>query len=409
VTNILEVLALLKTVGGFDKKISVDIVPLFESIEDLENCRAIMQELYQLPLYKKHLKNRHNVQTIMLGFSDGAKDGGYVAANWAIYKAKMQLTELATENNIRIIFFDGRGGPPARGGGNTHHFYRSLGNQISHHDLQLTIQGQTISSNFGAQASAKFNIEQFYTAGIDDLIFPEFTHNLSPEDAKLLQQLADESLKVYSALKADPLFVPYLEEMTPLNFYGELNISSRPSARTKTAHLQFNDLRAIPFVGSWNQLKQNIPGYYGFGSALETLIKGGKEESLKKLYEHSFFFRTLVENAMMSLCKTFFPLTGYMRKDKQFGGFWQRLHHEAELAQNLLKKISGQNCLLENDPLNRESIKLREEIVLPLLVIQQYAMSQLKNLDADSPLANVYKQMVLKSLAANTNASRNSA
>lgn len=409
VVNILEVFALLKIAGNFADSIPVDIVPLFESIEDLENCSAIMQKLYQTHVYKKHLAERHNIQTVMLGFSDGTKDGGYVCANWSIYKAKMQLTQVSKQNDIQIIFFDGRGGPPARGGGNTHDFYRSLGVQISHRDLQLTVQGQTISSNFGTPASAKFNIEQFYTAGIDDLIFPESAHSLSPDDADLLQKLADESRKIYSALKADPLFVPYLVEMTPLKFYGELNISSRPMARAPSSHLQFEQLRAIPFVGAWSQLKQNIPGYYGFGSALQAFIKDGKELSLKKLYQHSFFFRTLVENTMMSLCKTFFPLTAYMRKDKKFGRFWRKLHNEAKLTQILLEKISGQNCLLENDPLNRESIKLREEIVLPLLVIQQYAISELKKCEPHSELAEIYKQIILKSLAANTNASRNAA
>ncbi len=408
--DVLELLTMLRLAGNFDPHIPVDIVPLFESIEDLENSSLIMQELYQYPFYQQHLANRNHVQTIMLGFSDGTKDGGYVSANWSIHKAKLNLTAISAKNNIKVIFFDGRGGPPARGGGNTHHFYRSLGSQISHRNLQLTIQGQTISSNFGTEVSAKYNIEQLFTAGIEDLIFPESANDLSPENMTLLQQLADFSRKVYTELKDDPLFVPYLEEMTPLKFYSELNIGSRPAARKKSAQLQFADLRAIPFVGSWNQLKQNIPGYFGFGSALKKLIKQGKETQLKTLYRESLFFRTLVENTMMSLCKTFFPLTAYMRKDPKFGKFWRRLHDEAKLTQILLEKISGQNCLLENDGLNRESIKLREEIVLPLLVIQQFAMSQLRELGDQNPeLSAVYKQMILKSLAANTNASRNAA
>lgn len=408
--DVLELLTMLHLVGNFGRHIPVDIIPLFESIEDLENSASIMQELYSCAFYQAHLANRKNVQTIMVGFSDGTKDGGYVAANWSIYKAKLNLTKLAEQHNIKVIFFDGRGGPPARGGGNTHNFYRSLGSKISHRDLQLTIQGQTISSNFGTETSAQYNIEQLFTAGIDDLIFPESANDITAANREILQQLADESRKVYTALKEDELFVPYLEEMTPLKFYGELNIGSRPTTRKKTAHLQFTDLRAIPFVGSWNQLKQNIPGYFGFGSALQKLIKQGRETQLKELYHDSLFFRTLVENTMMSLCKTFFPLTAYMRNDKKYGKFWRRLHDEAKLTQILLEKISGQSSLLEKDPLNRESIKLREEIVLPLLVIQQFAMTQLKELnDKDPKLAAAYKELIIKALAANTNASRNSA
>lgn len=408
--DVLELLTMLHLAGNFDKKITVDIIPLFESIEDLENSAAIMQELYECDVYQAHLANRHHTQTIMLGFSDGTKDGGYVSANWSIYKAKRNLTKIAEKYHIKVIFFDGRGGPPARGGGNTHNFYRSLGSQINHHDLQLTIQGQTVSSNFGTEISARYNIEQLFTAGIDDLLFPETAHDISENDAELLQQLSHESHKIYTTLKEDPLFVPYLEEMTPLKFYGELNIGSRPTSRKKSTQLSLADLRAIPFVGSWNQLKQNIPGYFGFGSALQKLCKQGKEEQLKKLYQHSLFFRTLIENTMMSLCKTFFPLTAYMRDDPKFGKFWQRLHNEAKLTQILLEKISGQNRLLENDPLNRESIKLREEIVLPLLVMQQFAMIQLKELGTTNPtLSEAYKEMILKALAANTNASRNAA
>lgn len=408
--DVLELLTLLHFTGHFGNRIPVDIVPLFESIADLENSEAIMQELYECEFYQAHLKQRGHVQTIMLGFSDGTKDGGYVSANWSIYKAKLNLTRLATQYHIKVIFFDGRGGPPARGGGNTHNFYRSLGSKIDHHDLQLTIQGQTVSSNFGTEISARYNLEQLFTAGIDDLIFSETANDISTQDAELMEQLSQESLRVYTALKEDPLFIAYLEEMTPLKFYGELNIGSRPTTRKKTAQLRLTDLRAIPFVGSWSQLKQNIPGYFGFGSALQKLIKQGKEKQLKQLYQDSLFFRTLIENTMMSLCKTFFPLTAYMRKDPKFGKFWRRLHDEAKLTQILLEKISGQNCLLENDPLNRESIKLREEIVLPLLIIQQFAMTQLKELLNKNPaLAQAYKEMILKALAANTNASRNAA
>lgn len=408
--DVLELLTMLHLAGNFGRDIPVDIVPLFESIDDLKNSAAIMEELYQCDFYQTHLTKRRHSQVIMMGFSDGTKDGGYVSANWSIYQAKLALTQLSEKYNIKVIFFDGRGGPPARGGGNTHHFYRSLGSQIRHRDLQLTIQGQTVSSNFGTEISAQYNIEQLFTAGIEDLIFPKSIHDISSENQEILAQLAKESQIVYTELKNDPLFLPYLQEMTPLKFYGELNIGSRPTARKKAAQLQFADLRAIPFVGSWNQLKQNIPGYYGFGSALQKLIKQGKQAQLTQLYRDSLFFRTLVENTMMSLCKTFFPLTAYMRTDKKFSKFWQGLQHEAQLTQQLLEKISGQHCLLEKDTLIRESIKLREEIVLPLLVIQQFAMTQLKELgDTDPQLTHAYKEMVLKALAANTNASRNSA
>lgn len=407
--DVLELLALFHVAGGFSRIIPVDIVPLFESINDLENAANIMQQLYRCDFYRTHLKQRNHTQVVMLGFSDGTKDGGYVAANWSIYKTKLQLTALSRKHHINIIFFDGRGGPPGRGGGNTHAFYRSLG-KIKHTHPQLTIQGQTISAHFGACQLAKYNIEQLLTAGLEDLVFPNQANDLTEADIFILEQLSKDSRIAYVALKDNPLFVPYLEQMTPLHFYGELNIGSRPSSRSTSSRLKFSDLRAIPFVGSWSQLKQNISGYYGFGYALKKAIAQGKKSQLQDLYQHSLFFRTLVENAMMSLSKSFFPLTAYMKDDKKFGKFWQQLFKEAELTKKLLLEISSQTQLLANDPLNRESIKLREEIVLPLLIIQQFAMMRYRELQGkNDALALVYQKIILKALAANTNASRNSA
>lgn len=408
--DILELYTMLHVLGNFKKTINVDIIPLFESINDLQNAEKIMQELYDCPFYQAHLKHRKNIQTIMLGFSDGTKDGGYVAANWSIYKAKVNLTQLSEKYNIKVIFFDGRGGPPARGGGNMHNFYRSLGSKISHQNLQLTIQGQTISSNFGTKNSARYNIEQLFTAGLEDLLFPSHVNDLNEAESKLLAELSIESQKAYYALKEDELFISYLEEMTPLKYFGELNIGSRPTSRHKSSRLEFSDLRAIPFVGSWSQLKQNIPGYYGFGTALKHLIEANKKNELISLYKNSLFFRSLVENTMMSLCKTFFPLTTYMKDDPKFGLFWKKLCKEAELTTQLLLEISHQHQLLEKDPLNQASIQLREQIVLPLLVIQQFALTELKEMPThETKLMNTYKEIILKALAANTNASRNSA
>ena len=139
---------------------NVDVVPLFESVSDLENASTVMENVYCNQLYRDHIIRRDNIQIIMLGFSDGTKDGGYFMANWSIYKAKESLSSISSKYGIKIAFFDGRGGPPARGGGNTHQFYASLGESIQSDDIQLTIQGQTISSNFGTLDSSQYNLEQ---------------------------------------------------------------------------------------------------------------------------------------------------------------------------------------------------------------------------------------------------------
>ncbi|HZH96963.1 MAG TPA: phosphoenolpyruvate carboxylase, partial [Flavisolibacter sp.] len=264
--NVMEVYGLFLLTGWKSADLNIDIVPLFETIDDLRNASAIMKSLYENQHYRKHLLRRGGTQTIMVGFSDGTKDGGYLMANWSIYKAKEELTRLSKEHDIEVIFFDGRGGPPARGGGKTHKFYASMGKNISTKEIQLTIQGQTVSSSFGTVDAARFNIEQLLNAGITNNLFSENDKTLQPQQEGALQELADASFQSYKQLKEHPDFLPYLAEVSPLNYYSETNISSRPSKRGKSFRLSLKDLRAIPFVGAWSQMKQNVPGFYDLGS-----------------------------------------------------------------------------------------------------------------------------------------------
>ena len=180
--NIIEVFGLFLLGGWTAEDLSVDIVPLFETIVDLKEAAKIMRELYENQTYREHLSCRNDTQTIMLGFSDGTKDGGYLMANWSIYKAKKELTQLAKDYGINVIFFDGRGGPPARGGGKTHKFYSSMGAEIASESIELTIQGQTVSSNFGTIDSAQFNIEQLLHAGIYNYLFTARKETFSPAE-----------------------------------------------------------------------------------------------------------------------------------------------------------------------------------------------------------------------------------
>ena len=407
--DVARVTALARWTAFGDEKISVDIVPLFETIDDLVGAGASMNTLYSESNYRRHLTQRGNKQTIMLGFSDGTKDGGYMSANWNIYRAKENLTRISKLNDIDVVFFDGRGGPPARGGGNTHNFYASLGQQIASSEIQLTVQGQTISSNFGTSESAQFNMEQLITAGLENLLLDDDSKILQPNERQLLEELSDISLKYYSELKEDTLFTEFLEEMSPLKYYGQANIGSRPSKRGQAKKLELDDLRAIPFVGAWSQLKMNIPGFYGLGKALQEISEAGRLHEVQVLYRQSKFFRTLVENSMQSMCKTFFPLTAYMASDIKFGKFWTSLNEEFERTQQWVLKISGQAELLSNNPGIKASIALRENIVLPLLVIQQYALITLREESLSEADRAIFEKMVVRSLYGNINASRNSA
>ena len=409
--NVMETLAMIRLTDW--EAPTVDVIPLFESVDDLLDAHNIMEKLYTNPMYATHLKNRGNIQTIMLGFSDGTKDGGYLMANWSIYQAKEALTTISRKYNVEVIFFDGRGGPPARGGGKTHKFYASLGPKIENKEIQITVQGQTISSNFGTLDSCRHNLENLLSAGVTNQVFSKNKNILSPEDKAVMGHLSELGYEKYLSFKNHPKFIPYLEKMSTLKYYAKTNIGSRPSKRNKSASLDFKDLRAIPFVGSWSQLKQNVPGFYGVGAALKHYEEAGEWDKVQALYDNSMFFRTLLENSMMSLAKSFFPLTAYMKNDPEFGEFWQNIYDEFLDTKRLLLKIAGHTELMENYPDGKASIEVRERIVLPLLTIQQYALLRINELNKaetpDEALIKVYEKIVMRSLFGNTNASRNSA
>jgi phosphoenolpyruvate carboxylase len=409
--NVMQLFAMLKLVA-FNENLSIDICPLFETIEDLENASGVMKVLYENTAYSAHLKQRNLKQHIMLGFSDGTKDGGYLMANWAIYKAKQRLTAISREYKIDVIFFDGRGGPPARGGGKTHKFYASLGPSIESKEVQLTVQGQTISSNFGTLDSSKYNIEQLMSSGILNKL-NETDLTISNDCYETMDNLSKISYDAYVKFKSHPKFLSYLEHMSTLKYYSKTNVGSRPSKRNSDDKLVFSNLRAIPFVGSWSQLKQNVPGFFGVGYAIKHYDDLGELNKVKKLYKESSFFKTLIENSMMSLSKSFLDLTKYMSNDKEYGDFWNIIYDEYNNTLEMLYKLTGSKKLMKEEPAGKLSIEARESIVLPLLTIQQHALKKLQELKKD-PIKNsdeivIYDKIVTRSLFGNINASRNSA
>ncbi|TVR89736.1 MAG: phosphoenolpyruvate carboxylase, partial [Spirochaetaceae bacterium] len=246
-----------------------------------------------------------------------------------------------------------------------------------------------------------------------------------------MDRLAEFSHRAYMELRQHPAFIPYLEQMTPLSYYGKTNIGSRPDRRDKTGKLNLDTLRAIPFVGAWSQMKQNVPGFFGFGSALQQLCDEGLLDQLSELYERSLFFRTMVENALQSLSKTRFSLTAFMADDPQFGEFWRMLDTEARRTLDCFEAVSGHRE--PEDRISRASIRIREQMVLPVVVIQQYALAKLRagavasagagaggaaaveaaeaappaEAGANARTRETLKKLVLKTLAPTVNAGRN--
>jgi phosphoenolpyruvate carboxylase len=408
--NVIEVYALF-LLGGWKKDhLNLDIVPLFETVDDLHHAATIMTTLYTNTDYRAHLKRRNETQTIMVGFSDGTKDGGYLMANWSIYKAKEELTRISKEHGIRVVFFDGRGGPPARGGGKTHRFYSSLGKNIANKEIQLTVQGQTVSSNFGTVDSAQFNIEQLLHAGISNDLFSARKVTLTEEEEVLLSEMAEISYQAYAYLRDHDHFTEYLAEVSPLQFYGETNIGSRPTKRKNAGKLELKDLRAIPFVGAFSQLKQNVTGYYGVGSALLEMEKKGKWKQTKNLYTHSPYFKTLLDNSEMAMKKCFFPLTETFSGHPKYGKIWRMIFNEFELTKKYIFKLNGKNELMQDYPIEQLSIQMRERIVLPLSTIQQYAIVKFREAEhSGSGMKKIFEKLIIRCSFGIINAARNSA
>ena len=413
--NVMEVYGLFLLAGWRREELTVDIVPLFETIDDLQRAGMIMEELYQHPGYRAHLTQRGNKQTIMLGFSDGTKDGGYLMANYSILHAKQSLTSISDKYDVAVLFFDGRGGPPARGGGKTHKFYASMGNDVSGKEIQLTIQGQTISSNFGTIDAAIYNMEQLLNAGMSSFLKSHERATMDTGEQQLFHQLSQDGFHAYVALKEHPSFVDYLAHASALKFYAETNIGSRPAKRGSATRLSLKDLRAIPYVGAWSQLKQNVTGYYGVGTALQQAEKRGDWKRVRDMYNNSLFFKTLIDNCEMAMLKCYFPITNHLADHPAFGEIWHMIYSEYELTRKYIFLLSGKHELMADYPVEQLSIQMRERIVLPLTTIQQYAITRVRELEGISLPGNIedqkaaYEKLVMRCSFGIINAGRNSA
>ena len=405
-SDMLQLIELFLWNGWEAEQLTVDFVPLFETVNDLSGAAEIMEVLYTHPFYQQHLERRGWKQDIMLGFSDSTKDGGYLMANWSIFKAKVALTTVAGKHNIKLAFFDGRGGPPSRGGGKTHRFYASMGKEIANKNIQLTIQGQTISSQYGSIDSAAFNIEQLINAGISAGVKEKHNVLLDKANHDTLETMANDSYESFLALRKHPLFLSYLETLSPLSLLSKITISSRPVKRNSGEALKLEDLRAISFVTSWSQLKQNIPGFYGIGTALKNQEKAGNWEQVEKTYHQSGYFKTIIDNCMMSMSKSDFSITAYLANDEKFGSFWTMLFEEFELSKTMLLKLAGHEKLMENYPVEKRSIAVREKIILPLVLIQHYALEKLQH-ELSDEIRPSYEKLAIRTVYGIVNAGRN--
>ena len=281
-------------------KSRLNIVPLFETIEALENACPIMETMFSLPWYQDLLASRDNIQEIMLGYSDSNKDGGYVTSSWGLYQAELGLVELFKRHNVRMRLFHGRGGSVGRGGGPSYQAIIAQPAGSVAGQIRITEQGEVITAKYADSGNARRNLETLVSATLEASLLAE----QQDPDHELMQALSDNAFAHYRALITHPDFIDYFLQTSPIQEIATLNLGSRPASRKTLARIQ--DLRAIPWVFSWMQNRLMLPAWYGFGSAVDALC-AEDEGRLKALQEHARsnpFFQAMLSNMEQVMAKT---------------------------------------------------------------------------------------------------------
>lgn len=385
VSDILEPMVLLKEVGLIsvtEGKLSgtVDVIPLFETIDDLAHGASILRDLWGVGIYRDYLAQRSDVQEVMLGYSDSNKDGGYSAANWALYHAEAEIVQACRENGIQLRFFHGRGGMVGRGGGPSYDAVLAQPRGAVSGSVRVTEQGEIISAKYGNPESAQLNLESLVSATLE----ATFLNINDLQDLKrayhIMQWLSDTSQRKYASLAhADPGFIEYFTSSTPLQEIGALNIGSRPTSRRQTTSLE--DLRAIPWVLSWAQSRVMLPGWFGVGTALHEWIEHGSgkrpEEAIEELRELNDswpFFRSVLSNMAQVASKASMDLAemyaGLIKDREVAERIYGTIKEEYELTLEMFQRVTGREGLLDDNPKLARSVHTRYPYLLPLNIIQ---------------------------------------
>jgi phosphoenolpyruvate carboxylase len=356
----------------------LDVVPLFETIDDLKRCGGLVHDLWRDDVYRAHLRHRGDVQEVMLGYSDSNKDGGYLAANWNLYRAERQLAALADEQGIGLRFFHGKGGSIDRGGGQSHETLRATPTAVHGGRIRITEQGEVISLKYSSPAIAVRNLEQLTSAVIAAECLPSPDKKLPEEHSRweiAMERLAGESRRFYYGLVGEtPGFLDYFRQATPIDLVQHLKIGSRPSHRKQAG--SFADLRAIPWVFAWTQSRHLISAWFGVGHALERYIEEEPDglARLRDMHAKWPFFALLLDNAEMSLAKADMNIArryaelveSQSLRDEIFG----RIEQEHQRSVKMVLQVSQRRRLLERNAVLAESIKLRNPYVDPLNYLQ---------------------------------------
>lgn len=361
----------------------IDIVPLFEALEPLRNSRAILAKLLDLPIYRRQLELRGNLQEVMIGYSDSNKESGFLQSAWALYRAQSELSQLGRDHGIAVQFFHGRGGAVGRGGGPANHAILAQPQGTVDGRIRMTEQGEMIADRYGHSAIAERHLEQVLDAVLRTS-FPEESGQPDPEWLRALDQIAESARRHYRKLVYEtPEFITYFEQATCIGEIAELKIGSRPARRTTTRAIE--DLRAIPWVFSWMQSRHTLPGWFGLGSAVGDFLKHNPEgmTMMVEMYSRWPFWKTLIDNAQMILAKAdlvIAQLYADLVTDRAIAtAIFDRIAAEYRSSVDAVCRITGQSALLERSPVLGNSIERRNPYVDPLSFIQLVLLGRLRN------------------------------
>ncbi len=390
ISDMLEVLLLAKEVGIWinrngDTISPVDIVPLFETIDDLERGASLLEKLFDNPVYQVQLNARNQFQEIMLGYSDSNKDGGYWMANWALHKAQRTLSETCRKHDISFRLFHGRGGTVGRGGGRANQAISAMPASCHNGKIRFTEQGEVITFRYALPAIAHRHLEQIMNAMILSTANADQKRKdtaISPtvESADLMEEIARESMDKYRSLIDHPDFWKFYSSVTPIRHISNLHIASRPVSRAKGNELNLESMRAIPWNFAWTQTRYNVPGWFGIGQAIgKKADKPEVLEKLRELYREWPFFQAVLNNAQREMARCELPIAQQYVKGLAPEGihdFDQAIRSDFEQAKKAILAITEFQDLLDNSPVIQKSIRLRNPYTDVLNLIQTELLSR---------------------------------
>ena len=392
VSDMLELALLLKESGLLhpaEGRVDVNIIPLFETIGDLQNSAPVMDRLFGIPAYARLLASRSNAQEVMLGYSDSNKDGGFLTSGWELYKAELDLIDVFAKHQVRLRLFHGRGGSVGRGGGPSYQAILAQPAGAVQGQIRLTEQGEVITAKYGNPEVGRRNLEVLAAATMEASLLAYTETAPKPEFLSVMEELSDHAFKAYRNLVYETEgFEQYFWESTVISEIAGLNIGSRPASRKKSTAIE--DLRAIPWVFSWSQCRLMLPGWFGFGSAVQAYLKAHPDtglQTLQAMFNEWSFFSTVLSNMEMVLAKSDIGIASryaQLVKDESLRNrIFPRIQAEHEATIDILKAISGQDELLAANPLLARSIRNRFPYLSPLNHVQVELLERYRNGDED--------------------------